>query len=90
MLRWPLLTLVCILLLSVAVNAQQKKASRAIAVPIPPCVEQFNKLPEVAERLGVKPNTGDGSIKMTMCDGRTYDAFALINALLDRLDRSTK
>ena len=51
------------------------------------CVDQFPHLPQIAERLGVKPGTGaDGSVVLSMCDGSVYDLSALINALLDRMD----
>ena len=48
--------------------------------------ERFPQLSALAERLGVKPNEGDSGFFLCMKDGTRYDAFALINAVLDRLD----
>jgi hypothetical protein len=48
--------------------------------------EAFPKLPALAQRLGVKPNEGNGGWWLCMQDGTRYDGFALINAVLDRLD----
>jgi len=49
-------------------------------------VEPFPQLPALAERLGVKPSEGTGGVCLVMNDGRRYDVFALVNAVLDRLD----
>jgi hypothetical protein len=45
----------------------------------------FVGLPELAERLGIKPNEGSGALWLSMKDGRKYDVFALANAFLDKL-----
>ncbi len=49
--------------------------------------EAFPQLPALAARLGVKPNTGSGNLKMAMKDGTLYDVFELVNALLDKIER---
>lgn len=56
---------------------------------IGPQAEAFPKLPALAARLGVGPGPGSdggGRVLLNMSDGTKYDLFALINALLDRLD----
>lgn len=55
----------------------------------PPC-EPFKGLPELADRLGVKPNTGTGNVHLVMSDGTKYDFFDLANAFLDRIDAATR
>lgn len=52
--------------------------------------DPWKKLPELAERLGVKEGESLGSIDITLVDGRKYSAFALIAAFLDRLDEVEK
>lgn len=49
-------------------------------------MEFFPQLPALAERLGVKPNEGNGTVHLMMKDGTKYDLFALVNACLDRFD----
>ncbi len=47
----------------------------------------------IAERLGVQPVTGaevETSFLIQLHDGRRYDGYALIHALLDRLDAAVK
>lgn len=48
------------------------------------------KLPALAARLGVKEHTiADGpAVMLTTRDGRSYDVFALVNAFLDRMERT--
>ena len=60
------------------------------AVAQAPCTEVFPELPALAKRLGVPPGAATvpaGAIVMSMCNGDEYDLFALINALLDRIDQ---
>ena len=59
-----------------------------ISINDPP--EAFPHLPALAERLGVKPNEGDGKVWLTMKDGTNYDLFALVNAVLDRMDAAAR
>jgi hypothetical protein len=53
--------------------------------------DPFTKLPALAERLGVEPTQGGGPgvVVLRMSDGRCYDLFDLINAMLDRMDKLT-
>lgn len=51
--------------------------------------EMMPGLPALAARLGVEP-TATGNMLVQMKDGRCYDVFAIINALLDRLDAATR
>lgn len=51
--------------------------------------EAFPRLPALAKRLGVDPNTRPGEPGRTllqMKNGDVYDLFDLVNAFLDRLD----
>lgn len=52
--------------------------------------EMFKALPDLAKRLGVEPNTGEGSVHCRMLNGDNYDLMALVNAFLDRVDEATK
>lgn len=65
------------------------KGSREI-FSIPACVESFPQLPDLAERLGVKPieSSKGGMALLSMCDGRKYDLIQLINALLDKMEKA--
>lgn len=51
------------------------------------CIERFAKLPALAERLKV-PQTADTepSVVIEMCDGRKWDVFDILQALLDRME----
>lgn len=62
--------------------------SWTITVPNTACQEVFPDIPKIAERLHVEPGYGTGSFVMAMCDGRKYDFFALLNALLDKMDQA--
>ena len=64
--------------------------SPASAQVAPSCLEQFHDLPKLAARLHIKPGTTSTGLALRMCDGRAYDMMALINALLDRMDKVTK
>lgn len=57
---------------------------------VPACIDHFKDLPKIAERLNVKPNTGGNTVVLEMCDGTRYDFIALINALLDKMDKAVK
>jgi hypothetical protein len=62
-------------------------------VVAPPPIEIFPALPALAERLGVQPvkeMPHGGGLYLRMLDGRIYDAFALINAFLDRVDAAER
>jgi hypothetical protein len=50
--------------------------------------DPFEKLPALAERLGVTPVeiAAPSTVIMMVKDGRKYDLFDLINAFLDKLD----
>ena len=55
----------------------------------PPCVDRFPRIPALAERLGVeqaKPSRE--AVVIEMCDGRAWDIFDIIDALLDRLEQT--
>lgn len=59
------------------------------------CRDHFKDLPAMAERLHVSPidkSVGGLNIgfMLQMCDGRSYDFMALINAVLDRMDEAAK
>jgi hypothetical protein len=60
-----------------------------ILAPSYQCQEQFKDLPRLAKRLGVPPG-GNDSVMMRMCDGTVYSLPAIIDALLDRIDKATK
>ncbi len=51
--------------------------------------DPFQKLPELAERLGVRPNAGNGGTMLRMKNGDTYDLFDLMKAFLDKVDGIT-
>ena len=52
--------------------------------------DHLSKVPLLAARLGVKPVThGDATVLLYTSSGM-FDAFDLINAVLDRLDAATK
>ena len=51
------------------------------------CTDQFKDLPAMAKRLGVASGTVQGGVALTMCDGRSWDLFKLMNAFLDRMDK---
>ncbi len=57
-----------------------------------PKLDPLAKLPAIAERLGVEPRGSDSlpSLMLRLRDGRMYDAFDLINALLDKIDAANK
>ena len=50
--------------------------------------EALPLLPALADRLNIKPNEGQGQVWLAMNDGRRYDLFALVNAVLDRLEQA--
>ncbi len=52
------------------------------------CIERFGKLPALAKRLNV-PQTRDidPSVVIEMCDGRKWDVFDILQALLDRMEK---
>jgi len=52
------------------------------------CIERFSKLPALTERLKV-PETADSepSVVIEMCDGRKWDVFDILQALLDRMEQ---
>ena len=52
--------------------------------------DPFARLPALAERLGVKECGSGVSVKLQTKDGRTYDLFDLIDAVLDRLDAAAQ
>jgi hypothetical protein len=56
------------------------------------CTEAFADLPRIAERLEVNPvdqaKSYSATMVLTMCDGRSYDFVALLNAFLDKLDKA--
>jgi len=56
---------------------------RIAATPDP-----FAKLPALAERLGVEPGKGTSGFWVQIQDGRRYDVFAIVEAVLDRLDKA--
>jgi len=59
---------------------------------IVPWSDPLERLPALAERLGVKPRPPDAppSVVLTTRGGTTYDLFDLVNAALDRLDIAEK
>jgi hypothetical protein len=53
----------------------------------------FAELPAMADRLGVAPGVSENSgasMILQMCDGRQYDFFKIINAVLDRMDKASR
>ena len=59
-------------------------------VTVTGCVEQFKGMPALAARLPLKEGgTGDG-FNVRMCNGQIYDLMAIINAVLDRLDKADR
>jgi hypothetical protein len=52
--------------------------------------DPFTKLPALAQRLGVEQCGNDtGTVVLILKDGRRWDLFDLINAMLDRMDKVT-
>ncbi|HYJ44058.1 MAG TPA: hypothetical protein VEW06_06340 [Xanthobacteraceae bacterium] len=58
--------------------------------PLPdPPPDPFVRLPEIAGRLGVEPLPAEAphpGFQIALQDGRRYDLFELLAALLDRMD----
>jgi hypothetical protein len=54
--------------------------------------DPWHKLPSLAARLGVEPCSGPmaGRVIVSNREGKRYDLFELVNALLDRLDRAAQ
>ena len=52
--------------------------------------DYLSKVPLLAARLGVKPVTHGDATVLLHTSGGIFDAFDLINAVLDRLDAATK
>jgi len=55
--------------------------------------EMFPRLPALAQRLGVKPNTGtteSGRTVIQMKNGDQYDLFDLMNAFLDKVEAAER
>ena len=53
--------------------------------------DPFKKLPALAERLGVKPSESkEASVVLCTADGRKYDLFDLINAVLDKIEAANQ
>lgn len=52
----------------------------------------FHKVPQIAHKLGVKPAGESAQVTMLAngCDGKSYDLFLLISALIDKMDRASK
>jgi hypothetical protein len=82
-------TLAIILALTSVSVAQDFKSS-GYAIAGASCTDQFKELPAMAKRLGVPSGTVQGGVALTMCDGRTWDLFRLMNAFLDRMDKKVK
>ena len=53
----------------------------------PTCIKNIS---HVAKRLGVRPTTQPSVLVAADCNGRNYDIVALIDALLDRMDRQAR
>lgn len=51
--------------------------------------DPYAKLPALAERLGIQPVQAgaSASVVISVKDGRAYDLFDIINALLDHVDK---
>lgn len=60
---------------------------RFVAPPDP-----WRRFADIAERLGVEPHTGPETLDLSvhLRDGRVYDIYKLIHAILDRVDMITK
>jgi hypothetical protein len=81
--------------LSAAIVAATLLTSSAIAGSFvvnggPACTETFEGLPRLAKRLGVKPGANGGEMILHTCKDGDYSLIKLINALLDRMERSAK
>ena len=75
-------------LLAFALLASTARAEQVVNVP---CQESFKGLPKLAKRLGVKPSpAGSGAFTLRTCDGASYDMFALINSLLDKMEHVSR
>ena len=61
---------------------------RALAGELPVRGSKNAALPALAERLGVKPvpQNETRGVLVVMLDGRQYDQFELLNAVLDKID----
>jgi hypothetical protein len=62
--------------------------TRVVSVPV--CRDSFKGLPRLAKRLGVKPGSTGGEMVLHTCKNGDYSLVRLIDALLDRMDRSAK
>lgn len=87
---------VVLALVANSASAQDAPATSGYSTPgtstttaIPACTEAFADLPRIADRLDVKPMaTPHGTMVLAMCDGRSYDFIALMNAFLDKMDHA--
>lgn len=63
-----------------------------IGIELNPLPDPFARLPALAERLGVVPLAAGfrGSVVLRTQDGTSYDLFDLVDAILDRIDATTK
>lgn len=52
-----------------------------------PCIA---KIPALAKRLNVPPTTQPSLLIVTGCNGKNYDIVAVIDALLDRMDKQAR
>lgn len=52
----------------------------------------WSRISEIARRVGVNPHSpGDGpTVTARGADGRDYDVFKVVEAVLDRIDAATK
>lgn len=81
-------TVVLALFTATASAALVITAHLAAAQPAPyPQQQCFKQLPHLAKRLNVRHTTESSILVAAGCDGRQYDILALINALLDRMDK---
>jgi hypothetical protein len=54
-------------------------------------VDPLERLPQIAQRLGVQPcDDHRESVFLRMSDGKKYDVFDLVTALLDRIETVSK
>jgi hypothetical protein len=86
MIRTVALTLIAATATSALVIAAHVRRSEAQAYQAP-CIA---RMPQLARRLHVAPTAQPSMLVVDGCNGYNYDIIAVLNAVLDRLDRAER
>jgi hypothetical protein len=86
MIRTVALTLIAATATSALVLAAHVRRSEAQAYQAP-CIA---RMPQLARRLHVAPTAQPSMLVVDGCNGYNYDIIAVLNAVLDRLDRAER